>query len=141
MLARAADGRTTASPIIIAAISRVETAPTLPPPTCAPRLSTVKSSQKASTSRNLWVIITTVISPRCAMCSQQPEDLVGLAGRQHRGRLVENKEALVEIEQLQDFELLLLARRQRGHRHVERHAEGHPVEEGFEPPPLLSASR
>ena len=72
--ARGADGGTTASPIIIAAISRVETAPTLPPPTRAPRLSTVKSSQNASTSRNLWLIIATVISPRCAMLAQEARE-------------------------------------------------------------------
>jgi hypothetical protein len=45
--ARAAEGRTTASPIIIAAISRVETAPTLPPPTRAPRLSTLRKEHAA----------------------------------------------------------------------------------------------
>ena len=135
---RAADGRTTASPIIIAAISRVDSTPTLPPPTLAPRRSTLTSSQNASTSRNLWLIIATVISPRCAMSLQQAEDLIGLARRQHRGRLVENEEALVEIEQLQDFELLLFARRQRRDRPVERHAERHAVEERLQLAPLLA---
>ena len=135
---RAAEGRTTASPIIIAAISRVVSSPTLPPPTFAPRRSTLTSSQNASTSRNLWVIISAVISPRCAMSLQQAQDLVGLAGRQHRGRLVEDEEALIEIEQLQDFELLLLARGERGNRPVERHAERHAGEERLEPVALLA---
>ena len=63
---------------------------------------------------------------------EQAEDFVGLARRQHRGRLVEDEKALIEIEQLEDFELLLLARRQRGHRPVERHAERHAVEERLE---------
>ena len=44
--------------------------------------------------------------------AQQAEHLVGLARRQHRGRLVEDQEVLVEIELLEDFELLLLAGRQ-----------------------------
>ena len=66
--------------------------------------------------------------------AQQAEHLVRLARRQHRGRLVEDEEALVEIEQLQDLELLLLAGRQARDRHVERHAERHPVEEGLQRP-------
>ena len=70
--------------------------------------------------------------------AQQAEHLVGLARRQHRGRLVEDQEALVEIEQLQDLELLLLARRQRGDRRVERHAERHAVEEFLERALLLA---
>jgi hypothetical protein len=45
--------------------------------------------------------------------AQQAEHFVGLARGQHRGRLVEDHETLVEIEQFQDFELLLFARRQR----------------------------
>ena len=59
---------------------------------------------------------------------EQAEDLVGLARRQHGGRLVEDEEALVEIEQLEDFQLLLFARRQRGDRPVERRAERHTFE-------------
>ncbi len=135
---RAAEGRTTASPIIIAAISRVVSSPTLPPPTLAPRRSTLTSSQKASTSRNLWVIISAVISPRCAIVLEEAEDFVGFAGRQHRSRLVENEEALVEIEQLQDFQLLLFARRERGDGPVERHAKRHAREKRFERLALLA---
>ncbi len=63
---------------------------------------------------------------------QQAQNLIGLAGRQHRGRLVENQEALVEIEQLEDFELLLLAGGERGDGTVERHAERHARQELFE---------
>ena len=43
--------------------------------------------------------------------AQQPENFVRLARRQHRGRLIENEKTLVEIEQLEDFELLLFSRR------------------------------
>ena len=64
---------------------------------------------------------------------EQAKDFVGFARRQHGGRLIEDEEPLVEIEQLQDLELLLLAGRERGDRPVERHAERHAVEEGFEP--------
>ena len=93
--------------------------------------------QKARTSRNLCVIMMTVMSLRCAMPREQAEHLVGLAGREHRGRLVEDQQALVEIEQLEDFELLLLAGGERGDRHVERHAERHAVEELVERALLL----
>ena len=44
--------------------------------------------------------------------AQKPENLVCLARRQHRSRLIENEEALIEIEQLEDFELLLFSRGQ-----------------------------
>ena len=45
------------------------------------------------TSRNLWVMISDreLVLPRLLV--QQPEHLVGLAGRQHRGRLVEERAA------------------------------------------------
>ena len=48
--------------------------------------------------------------------AQEAEDFVGFARRQHRGRLVEDEKALVEIEELEDFELLLLAGRHGGDR-------------------------
>ena len=51
-----------------------------------------------------------VLGPRHLL--QEAQDLVGLARRQHRGRLVQDHEALIEIEQLQDLQLLLLAGRQ-----------------------------
>ena len=94
----------------------------MPAPVSLPFRSTVSASAKAVTSRNLWVIISTVRSPRSRHAAQQAEHLVGLAGRQHRGRLVEDQEALVEIELLEDLELLLLAGGELAHRHVERHA-------------------
>ena len=73
--------------------------------------------------------------------AQEAEHLVGLAGGQHRGRLVEDEEALVEIELLEDLELLLLAGGEARDRHVERHAERHAVEEGRERRASPSASR
>ena len=41
--------------------------------------------------------------------AQHAEHLVGLAGRQHRGRLVQDQEAALQIELLQDLALLPLA--------------------------------
>ena len=41
--------------------------------------------------------------------AQQAQHLVGLAGRQHRGRLVEDQKAALQVELLEDLELLLLA--------------------------------
>ncbi len=135
---RAAEGRTTASPIIIAAISRVETAPTLPPPTlrAAPEHGEVVAERL-----DLAELVADHRDRDLAAMrhlAQEPEDLVRLARRQHRGRLVEDEEALVEIEELQDFELLLLARREARDRPVERDAKRHPLEEGFERPALLA---
>ena len=74
---------------------------------------------------------------RLGHAAQEAEHLIGFAGRQHRGRLVEDQEALVEIELLQDFELLLLAGREAGDRNLQRHLERHLFEEGFEPGDLL----
>ena len=65
--------------------------------------------------------------------AEQAEHLVGLAGRQHRSRLVEDQEALLQIEKLQDLELLLLAGRERGDLLAQPHAERHAVHESFEP--------
>jgi len=46
----------------------------------------------AITSRNLCVIIRMLIWPLRARFAQEAEHLVGLVGRQHRGRLVEDEE-------------------------------------------------
>src|SRR5208283_6179705 len=70
--------------------------------------------------------------------TQEAEDLVRLARRQDGGRLVEDEKALVEIEELQNLELLLLARREPGDGPVERHAERHAVEEGLQRLALLA---
>ena len=43
-----------------------------PDPVSRPRRSTVKLSQKAFTSRNLWLIISTVTSPRLAISPSSP---------------------------------------------------------------------
>ena len=70
--------------------------------------------------------------------AQEPENLVGLARRQYRRRLVQDEKALIKIEQFEDFELLLFSRRQAGHRPVERRPERHAVEKAFEALSLLA---
>ena len=70
--------------------------------------------------------------------TQQAEDFIRFAGGQHRGRFVQDQELLIEIEELQDFELLFLAGRHGRDRLVERHAKRHPVKEGFERLHLLA---
>ena len=110
---RAAEGRTTASPIIISAISRVESTPTLP---LADLGAAPQHAEVVAERLDLAELVGDHHHRDLAAMrhvAQQAEDLVGLARRQHRGRLVQDEEALVEIEQLEDFELLLLARRQR----------------------------
>ena len=69
---------------------------------------------------------------------EEAEDFVGFIRRQHRSRLVENEEALVEIEQLQNFQLLLFPRRERGDGPIERHAERHALKKRLERLALLA---
>ena len=69
--------------------------------------------------------------------AQEAKHFVRFARRQHRGRLVEDEEALVEIQELQDFKFLLFARRHGGDRHIERHAKRHAVEKLVEPAHLF----
>ena len=70
--------------------------------------------------------------------AQHAEHLVGLAGREHRGRLVEDEEAALEIELLEDLAFLPLAGRDRRHLGAERNAERHAVEKGLELAGLLA---
>ncbi len=65
--------------------------------------------------------------------AQHAENLVGLLRREHRGRLVENQEAALEIDLLEDLDLLLLARRDRGDHGIERHLEGHAGQKRAQP--------
>ena len=69
------------------------------------------------------MIMMTVISLRCVMLAQEAKHFVRFARRQHRGWLVEDEEALVEIQELQYLKFLLFARRHGGNRHIERARE------------------
>ena len=69
---------------------------------------------------------------------QQPEYFIGLAWRQHGGRLVKDQAALIEIELLDDLELLLLAGGEPRNRYIERHSERHMIEEGRKPRSLAA---
>ena len=113
------------APIIVRAMASGLRSLTCPCPASLPRRRMVTSSAKAITSRNLWVIIRMVSSPRSHHAAQHAEHLVGLAGREHRGRLVEDEEAALEIELLEDFAFLPLAGGDRRHLGVERHAKRH----------------
>ena len=61
---------------------------------------------------------------------EQAQHLVGLLRRQHRGRLVEDQQARLQIQLFEDFQLLLLARREVLRRRVEVEFEGRGLEEG-----------
>ncbi len=99
---------------------------TLPLPAKRPRRSTVTSSAKAITSRNLWVIIRTVSLPSLRHAAQQAQHLVGLAGRQHRGRLVEDQEAAASGRAASGSRASASRRRpELDDRRVERHPERH----------------
>ena len=97
----------------------------MPPPTLAPRLSTRDVVAERLDLAELVGDHQDGDLAAMRHVSQQAQDFVGFARRQHRGRLVEDQKPLIEIEQLQDLELLLLARRERRHRPVERHPERH----------------
>jgi len=64
--------------------------------------------------------------------AQQPQHLVGFLRRQHRRGLVEDQEARLQQELLQDLELLLLPGRQLLRRRVEVEAKGRRGHEGSE---------
>ena len=64
--------------------------------------------------------------------AQHAQHFVGFAGREHRGRLVENEKAALQIELLEDFAFLPLAGGNRRHLGTERNAERHAREEGFQ---------
>ena len=64
--------------------------------------------------------------------AKKPKDFVRLPRRQDRRRLIEDEKALVEIEQLEDLELLLFARRHARDGLAERDPERHAVKKIFE---------
>ena len=64
--------------------------------------------------------------------AQHAQHFVGFAGREHRGRLVENEKTPLQIKLLEDFALLPLAGGNVGDPRVERHLERHPRKERFQ---------
>ena len=57
------------------------------------------------------MIISTVRSPRVRHVAEHAEHFVGLVGREHRGRLVEEQELVLQVELLADFQLSASRRR------------------------------
>ena len=76
--------------------------------TFLPRRSTEMRSATSSTSCSLCVIRMIDVPPRDER-AQHGEQLVDLLRGQHRGRLVEDQDARVAIERLEDLDALLLA--------------------------------
>ena len=68
--------------------------------------------QTASTSSSLW-LMKMIDRPSATSCAQRREQRLGLLRRQHGGRLVEDQDARVAVERLQDLDALPLADRQR----------------------------
>ena len=81
-------------------------------PTTRPSRITVTSSEIASTSDSLCVMMTIVL-PCSRMPRRMREELLDFLRREHRGRLVENQQLRVAIERLQQLDALLLADRER----------------------------
>ena len=92
-------------------------------PTTRPLRSTVMRSATASTSRSLWVM-KTIDLPWSVEALDHPEELVDLAGREHRGGLVEDQDRRVPEQRLDQLDPLLLADRQVLHPGVG--VDGHP---------------
>ena len=68
-------------------------------------------SATASTSRSLWVM-NTIDLPWSIEAAHDAEELVDLARREHRGRLVEDQDVGLAEERLQQLDPLLLADRE-----------------------------
>ena len=88
---------------MVSAVSRVAT--------ISPRRMTETSSVTAMISRSLWVI-RMIVFPCALQLPEDAEEMVGLVGRQHAGRLVEDQRVGAAIERLQDLHALLQADRQ-----------------------------
>ena len=88
---------------MVSAVSRVAT--------ISPRRITETSSVTAMISRSLWVI-RMIVFPCSFSWPEDAEEVVGLVGRQHAGRLVEDQRVGAAIERLQDLHALLQADRQ-----------------------------
>ena len=72
---------------------------------------TETSSVTAMISRSLWVIRMMVL-PCALQLPEDAEEMIGLVGRQHAGRLVEDQRIGAAIERLQNLHALLQADRQ-----------------------------
>ena len=81
-------------------------------PTVLPCRITVMVLEISSTSGSLWAMKMTV-RPCCDQRADGDEELDDLLRREHRGGLVEDQDAGVAVERLEDFDALLLADRQR----------------------------
>ena len=84
--------------------------------TLPPRITTMRSAQ-AAISASLWVISTTAL-PSAASDLMKPYRRSVSAGVEHRGRLVENDHAGIEIENLGEFDQLAFADAEVAHRPV-----------------------
>ena len=107
-----------------------------------PGRSTATRSAIASTSPSLCEM-KTIARPPPAESAQHREEAVDLLRRQHGGRLVEDEDAGVAVEHLQDLDPLLLADGEPRDAGVERDGEaalGHEPFESFGAPPAASAA-
>ncbi len=68
-------------------------------------------SQTAIASRSLWVM-KMIAAPCSARLAHDLEQLVGLGGREHGRRLVEDEDVGVAVQRLQDLDPLLRADRE-----------------------------
>ena len=100
----------TRRPTISSASSSTVVSAVLRVATISPRRMTETVSVIAMISRSLWVMRMIGLA-LVAQHAEDAEQVVGLGGRQHAGRLVENEDFGAAIQRLQDFDALLHADR------------------------------
>ena len=126
---RADDARGTSPPTIIDAISAVVSSFTGPCPETRPRRRTVTSSAKRRHLAKLVGDHQDADLPRARHPAEHAQHLVGLRRREHARRLVEDQDAVAEVELLQDLELLPLAGGERPDDARRIDLERHPLHE------------
>ena len=72
---------------------------------------TLTASVTAMISRSLWVI-RMIVLPSALQVLEDAEQVVGLGGRQHARRLVEDQDVALAVERLEDLDALLEADRE-----------------------------
>ena len=90
--------------------------------TLRPPRSTATRRHRRITSSSLW-LMNRIARPRCGQPGERGEQALGLLRRQHGRGLVQDQDAHVAIEGLEDLDPLPLADRQPAHHGIQRHVQ------------------
>ena len=130
----------TSRPTISAASDRGVASAVATVATERPPRSTVTRSETAVTSFSLCEMKITV-RPSATICRSVANSTGGLLRRQHGGRLVEDQDARVAVERLQDLDPLLLAERELPDRAPAGRRRGRSCSQARRPSPRSGAAR